>query len=229
MPEIVAELGGTPVRTRVGHSFIKAQMAETGAIFGGEHSGHFYFRDFWRADSGMLAALHALAALAETDQPLSEVLAPYSRYVAERRDQLRGRRPGTPCWRSSSSTWADRDDVEIDHLDGLTVDSPTTGGSTSARPTPSRCCGSTSRAATVTPWRPVRDEVLAVIRRATMNLDSHLLDLVVCPNCRAVTRRRRRGRGAGVHRLPLPTRSRDDIPVLLVDEARKPETGAQPR
>ena len=67
VPEIVIERGGTPVRTRVGHSYIKATMAETGAIFGGEHSGHFYFRDFWRADSGMLAALHTLAALAETD------------------------------------------------------------------------------------------------------------------------------------------------------------------
>jgi phosphomannomutase len=82
VPEIVEELGGKPVRTRVGHSFIKARMAETGAIFGGEHSGHFYFRDFWRADSGMLAALHALAALAESDRPLSEVLAPYVRHVA---------------------------------------------------------------------------------------------------------------------------------------------------
>jgi phosphomannomutase len=67
VPELVRELGGVPVRTRVGHSFIKATMAETDAIFGGEHSGHFYFRDFWRADSGMLAALHALAALSERD------------------------------------------------------------------------------------------------------------------------------------------------------------------
>ena len=96
VPEIVTELGGTPVRTRVGHSYIKATMAETGAIFGGEHSGHFYFRDFWRADSGMLAALHALAALAETDRPLSELLAEYERYVRQRRDQLHGRRPGAP-------------------------------------------------------------------------------------------------------------------------------------
>ena len=87
VPEIVTELGGKPVRTRVGHSFIKAMMAETGAIFGGEHSGHFYFRDFWRADSGMLAALHALAALAETDQPLSELLAGTSAR-RQRRDQL---------------------------------------------------------------------------------------------------------------------------------------------
>ena len=82
VPEIVLENGGTPIRTRVGHSFIKAKMAETGAVFGGEHSGHFYFRDFWKADSGMLAAMHALAALGETPEgtPLSDLLAPYSRY-----------------------------------------------------------------------------------------------------------------------------------------------------
>ena len=94
VPELVTRLGGTPVRTRVGHSFIKATMAETDAIFGGEHSGHFYFRDFWRADSGMLAALHVLAALAETDRPLSDLLAEYSSLRRDRRDQLHGRRPG---------------------------------------------------------------------------------------------------------------------------------------
>src|SRR3954471_8899560 len=82
VPEIVREHGGTPVRSRVGHSFIKAMMAETGAVFGGEHSGHFYFRDFWRADSGMLAALHVLAALGTTERTLSELLAEFSRYVA---------------------------------------------------------------------------------------------------------------------------------------------------
>ena len=75
VPEIIREHGGIPVRTRVGHSFIKGTMAETGAIFGGEHSGHFYFRDFWKADSGMLAALHVLAALGEQDGTLSELLA----------------------------------------------------------------------------------------------------------------------------------------------------------
>src|SRR6478609_10270111 len=84
VPEVVREHGGTPVRTRVGHSFIKAQMAETDAVFGGEHSGHFYFREFWFADSGMLAALHALAALGETPEgtTLSSLLAPYQRYVS---------------------------------------------------------------------------------------------------------------------------------------------------
>ncbi|RNL78637.1 phosphomannomutase/phosphoglucomutase [Nocardioides marmorisolisilvae] len=120
VPEIVTELGGRPVRTRVGHSFIKATMATENAIFGGEHSGHFYFRDFWRADSGMLAALHALAALAETDAPLSAVLAPYTRHVASGEintsvadqqailDQL-------------EADWGTRPGVSVDHLDGLSV------------------------------------------------------------------------------------------------------------
>ena len=71
MPEIIKEHGGVPVAARVGHSFIKAEMARTNAIFGGEHSAHYYFRDFWFADTGMLAAMHVLAALGEQSQPLS--------------------------------------------------------------------------------------------------------------------------------------------------------------
>lgn len=81
VPEIVAEAGATPVRTRVGHSFIKAEMAQHNAVFGGEHSAHYYFRDFWFADTGMLAAMHLLAALGENDQPLSELAGQYQRYV----------------------------------------------------------------------------------------------------------------------------------------------------
>ena len=93
MPEIVARgTAATPVRSRVGHSFIKATMAETGAVFGGEHSAHYYFRDFWRADTGMLAALHVLAALGEQDEPLSELMAEYDALRRLRRDQLEGRR-----------------------------------------------------------------------------------------------------------------------------------------
>src|SRR5690606_23280095 len=75
VPEVIAAGGGTAVRTRVGHSFIKATMAEHGAVFGGEHSAHYYFRDFWFADTGMLAALHVLAALGEQHGPLSELVA----------------------------------------------------------------------------------------------------------------------------------------------------------
>jgi phosphomannomutase len=120
VPEIVTELGGTPVRTRVGHSFIKATMAETDAIFGGEHSGHFYFRDFWRADSGMLAALHTLAALAETDRPLSALLAEFERYVvsgeinSEVADQA-------AVVAELEASYAGADGVTTDRLDGLTV------------------------------------------------------------------------------------------------------------
>ncbi|MGH3361831.1 MAG: phosphomannomutase/phosphoglucomutase [Nocardioides sp.] len=119
VPELVTELGGTPVRSRVGHSYIKATMAQTDAIFGGEHSGHFYFRDFWRADSGMLAALHALAALAGSDLPLSELLADYERYVASGevnstvRDQA-------AVLDTIEKTYADRGH-DVDDLDGLTV------------------------------------------------------------------------------------------------------------
>ena len=120
VPELIAELGGTPVRTRVGHSYIKATMAETDAVFGGEHSGHFYFRDFWRADSGMLAALHALAALAETDKPLSELLAAYDRYP------MSGEINSTVADQAAvleeiRATYGERDGVTLDELDGLTV------------------------------------------------------------------------------------------------------------
>lgn len=96
VPELVTELGGSPVRTRVGHSFIKQQMAETGAVFGGEHSAHYYFRSFWGADSGMLAGLHVLAALGEQERPLSELMAKYERYAASGKST-----PPSPTLRSA--------------------------------------------------------------------------------------------------------------------------------
>ena len=82
VPEVIEEHGGTAVRTRVGHSYIKAQMAEHAALFGGEHSAHYYFAEFFNADSGLVAALHVLAALAEQDAPLSEMMSAYDRYAA---------------------------------------------------------------------------------------------------------------------------------------------------
>ncbi len=120
VPELVTRLGGTPVRTRVGHSFIKATMAETDAIFGGEHSGHFYFRDFWRADSGMLAALHVLAALAETDGTLSELLAEFEGYAAtgEINSTVEDQ---AAVLAEIESVYGDRPGLTLDHLDGLTV------------------------------------------------------------------------------------------------------------
>ena len=123
VPEIVAEHGGKPIRTRVGHSFIKQSMAETGAIFGGEHSAHYYFREFWRADSGMLAALHVLAALGEQPQPLSELMAEYSRYRAS------GEVNSTVTDQTASlakvkEVFGGRDGVKLDEIDGLTVEVP---------------------------------------------------------------------------------------------------------
>ena len=121
--EVVRENGGTPVRTRVGHSFIKQVMAETGAVFGGEHSGHFYFRDFWRADSGMLAALHVLAALGSTPPgtTLSSLLAPYDRYAVSGEINSTVRDPAGRM-AAVEAAFAGEDGMTTDHLDGLTVD-----------------------------------------------------------------------------------------------------------
>ena len=122
VPELVIKLGGTPVRTRVGHSFIKATMAETGAICGGEHSGHFYFADFWKADSGMLAAMHALAALGETaeDQTLSGILQQYQLYVES--GEINSTVENAPAIvKSLKDKYSADSKVSIDELDGLTV------------------------------------------------------------------------------------------------------------
>jgi phosphomannomutase len=116
--EVVTENGGKPIRSRVGHSFIKTLMAETNAVFGGEHSGHFYFADFWRADSGMLAALFALAELSGSDKSLSQLLLPYNRYVlsGEINTQVADTQESLSFIRESF-----RQDYEIDELDGVTV------------------------------------------------------------------------------------------------------------
>jgi phosphomannomutase len=120
VPELITEHGGTPVRTRVGHSFIKAKMAETNAVFGGEHSGHFYFRDFWFADSGMLAALHTLAALGHDERPLSALLSDFARYSAsgEINSEVRDQAAATA---KVANAYAERTGVTFDELDGLTV------------------------------------------------------------------------------------------------------------
>ncbi len=120
VPEIIGEHGGNPVRTRVGHSFIKAEMARTAAVFGGEHSGHFYFRDFWFADSGMLAALHVLGALGEQEVPLSRLLAGYSRYHASGElNSLVADQAETTA--RVKRAFAGRPGVKTEELDGLTV------------------------------------------------------------------------------------------------------------
>jgi len=123
VPEIVREHGGEPVRTRVGHSFIKAEMARTDAVFGGEHSAHYYFRDFWRADTGMLAAMHVLAALGEQSRPLSELAGAYSRYAAsgEINSTVADAADRTAAVRKA---YEETEGVTVDELDGLTVTLP---------------------------------------------------------------------------------------------------------
>jgi phosphomannomutase len=118
VPEVIREHGGEPVRTRVGHSFIKQVMAETGAIFGGEHSGHYYFRDNFGADSGLIAAAIALGELSASDRPLSELLRPYDRYQASGEINTRVEDPAGTIERVASALA----DGRQDRLDGLTVE-----------------------------------------------------------------------------------------------------------
>jgi phosphomannomutase len=162
VPEIVGEHGGRPVRTRVGHSFIKAEMARTGAVFGGEHSAHYYFRDFWFADSGMLAALHVLAALGEQDRPLSEVLSQYSRYAASGEINSRVEDQAAALARVRE-TFAGREGVTFDELDGLTVSGPDWWFN--LRPSNTEpLLRLNAEAADEEKVAAVRDEVLAVVR-----------------------------------------------------------------
>lgn len=118
VPEVIREKGGVPVRSRVGHSFIKEVMADTGAIFGGEHSGHYYFRDNFRADSGMIAALIVLEAISEADRPLSELLQPFRRYndSGEINSEVRDQQASIEKLAATFS------DGRQDRLDGLTVE-----------------------------------------------------------------------------------------------------------
>jgi phosphomannomutase len=122
VPEVIAENGGVGIRSRVGHSYIKSMMAETGAVFGGEHSGHFYFNDFWRADSGMLAALYALAELMSSNSSLSELLKPYNRYISSGEIN-------TKVNNVTKSISRVRDKYhgkyQVDELDGLTITAST--------------------------------------------------------------------------------------------------------
>jgi phosphomannomutase len=163
VPEIVAEHGGKPVRTRVGHSFIKGEMARTGAIFGGEHSAHYYFRDFWRADTGMLAALHVLAALGEQDGPLSELTREYKRYAASGEvnstvdDQVARQL-------AVKDEFSGRPGVTVDELDGLTVQLPD-GSWFNLRPSNTEpLLRLNVEAPTDDAVRALTDEVLAIIR-----------------------------------------------------------------
>jgi len=164
VPEIVREHGGIPVRTRVGHSFIKQQMAEHGAVFGGEHSAHYYFADFWKADTGMLAAMHVLAALGEQPGPLSELTAEFSRYAAsgEINSEVADQAGRTAAVRAA---YADRSGIEIDDLDGMTVALPAEGWWFNLRPSNTEpLLRLNIEARTPDEVAALRDEVLAIVR-----------------------------------------------------------------
>jgi phosphomannomutase len=160
--EIVEENGGKAIRSRVGHSYIKKLMADTGAVFGGEHSGHFYFKDFWRADSGMLAALHAIAALGEVNTSLSKILKPYCRYVAsgEINSEVED---AQAAMNEISEKFATASGNEIDHLDGLTVNGDTWWFNVRASNT-EPLLRLNVEAKTQARMEKIRDEVLATIR-----------------------------------------------------------------
>ena len=119
VPEVIAATGARAVRTRVGHSFIKGEMARHDAVFGGEHSAHYYFRDFWFADTGMLAAMHTLAALGEQAAPLSTVMADLARYAAS--GELNSTVADAAAATEQVRAWAQTQGVDTDELDGLTL------------------------------------------------------------------------------------------------------------
>jgi len=165
VPAIVREHGGTPVRTRVGHSFIKEEMARTGAVFGGEHSAHYYFRDFWGADTGMLAAMHVLAALGGQERPLSDLASAYERFVAS------GEINSTVADQHAKlaeveAAYAAELEVGIDHLDGLTLDFPD-GSWANLRPSNTEpLLRLNVEAESPERMAALRDEVLAIVRKA---------------------------------------------------------------
>lgn len=164
VPELVEKLGGRAVKTRVGHSFIKAVMAEESGIFGGEHSAHYYFKDFFNADTGMLAAMHVLAALGGGNQALSEISTSYSPYVASGEinseiedkaaavDRVRAHYAGAP--------------VEVEDSDGTTFTNTEEGWWANLRPSNTEPFLRLNLEAPDTPtMERVRDEILALVRQ----------------------------------------------------------------
>jgi phosphomannomutase len=160
VPEIIRENGGTPVRARVGHSFIKAEMARTNAVFGGEHSAHYYFREFWFADTGMLAAMHVLAALGGQSVPLSVLAGDFERYVAsgEINSTVHDQKAKQQEVRAAYA------DAEVDELDGLTLTFPDGAWLNLRASNTEPLLRLNVEAPTATRMAELRDEVLALIR-----------------------------------------------------------------
>ncbi|MDQ6659192.1 MAG: phosphomannomutase/phosphoglucomutase [Actinomycetota bacterium] len=162
VPEVITEHGGVPVRTRVGHSFIKAEMARTGAVFGGEHSAHYYFADFYRADTGMLAAMHVLAALGGQDLPLSRLAAEYERYSAS--GEINSTVHDVPAVLTRVRAWAAEQHAEIDELDGLTMTRPDGSWANVRSSNTEPLLRLNAEATTEAEMATLRDELLGIIR-----------------------------------------------------------------
>jgi len=161
--EVIQENGGIALRSRVGHSYIKALMAQSGAIFGGEHSGHFYFKDFWRADSGALAALHVIAALGSSKVSLSKLLKPYQRYFSsgEINSEVED---AQGAMSAIEQKYAQLESVTIDGLDGLTVNADTWWFN--LRPSNTEpLLRLNVEAKTLARMDKIKDEVLATVRK----------------------------------------------------------------
>ena len=248
VPELIVEAGATAVRTRVGHSFIKGEMARVQAVFGGEHSAHYYFRDFWFADTGMLAAMHVLAALGEQPRPLSEVVAEFSRYVAsgEINSTVADVQAATADVRAWAQAWGrdEGQDVEFDELDGMTVShrgDPMWWFNLRASNTEPLLRLNVEAKDEPTMQR-VRDDVLSIVRGRRMTdepqpadvaaptdpsaprVEPWLRDILRCPQCRSKLSDGSGPTGPELHCTNTACRRAyridDGIPVLLVDESR---------
>jgi phosphomannomutase len=163
VPQAIRAAGGTPVRTPVGHSGIKQQMADTGAIFGAEHSGHYYFRDFWAADSGMLAALHVLAALSGSERRMSELVETLTPYVSSgeintKVDDAR------QAMQRVEAAYAGEPGVRIDFLDGISIQHDDWGFNVRPSGTEPLLRLNVEAVDSAT-MASVRDRVLAIVRR----------------------------------------------------------------
>ncbi|MDQ3308248.1 MAG: phosphomannomutase/phosphoglucomutase, partial [Actinomycetota bacterium] len=165
VPQIIARHGGVAIRTRVGHSLIKATMAEQNAAFGGEHSGHFYFREFWYADSGMLAALHLLASLAAGESAVSELVRDLDPYFSS--GEINTMLPDTAAVLAAvADGYCGRPGTTLDRLDGLTVSAEEwwfNVRASNTEPLLRLNVEGTTRAI----MADVRDEVVALMRRTT--------------------------------------------------------------
>jgi len=248
VPELIGAAGATAVRTRVGHSFIKGEMARVKAVFGGEHSAHYYFRDFWFADTGMLAAMHVLAALGEQPRPLSELVAEFSRYVAsgEINSTVADARVATAEVRAWAQALGQEggQEVAFDELDGMTVTheaDPMWWFNLRASNT-EPLLRLNVEAADLSTMERVRDDVLSIVRGEKMTeenqpagaaassepagpaIEPWLREILRCPQCRATLSD---GSGPGGPELHCTNtqcrrayRIDDGIPVLLVDDSR---------